>query len=59
MKDNRARNGKTLGELFIAMHMATNPVTRRSYRQAKANRLERIERNACKGKRVGVGKWNE
>lgn len=38
---------KTLGELFVAMHMTTNPVTRWSYRQAIANRLDRIERKEC------------
>ena len=40
----KQRNGKTLGELFMAMNKATNPVTKWSYNQAIANRLDRIER---------------
>lgn len=37
---------KTLGELFILLHTTTNPVTRASYRQAIANRMDRIEKGS-------------
>lgn len=40
---NTGHKGKTLGELFLAMHATSNPVTRSSYRQAIANRLDRLE----------------
>lgn len=36
----------TLGELFLEEKRVTNPVTRWSYRQIIANRLDRIEKQA-------------
>lgn len=35
--------GSTLGELFIKYEKETNPVTKSSYREIIANRLDRLE----------------
>jgi hypothetical protein len=39
----KKRNGKSLGEIFLAMNKTKNPVTRSVYREIMANRLDRIE----------------
>ena len=38
---------KTLGEIWLAYHRTTNPVTRSVYRQMIANRLDRIEKGSA------------
>ncbi len=56
MNNNGKR--KTLGELFLLMHSTKNPVTRCSYRQAIANRLDRIEKMYFREKIIFLEEFN-